>query len=121
MSSPHTTPTSPSSPSRTGGADTQGLRWRLAVYRTLAYATGVLLIVVTISAVMHWGFGDDRLSWTGIVHGYLFMVYLVSVLVLGVAMRWRPLRMVLVGLAGTIPLMSFVAERSVTKEVRRRL
>jgi hypothetical protein len=29
--------------------------------------------------------------------------------------------MLLVALAGTIPLMSFVAERSVTREVSRRL
>ncbi|HEY2723329.1 MAG TPA: DUF3817 domain-containing protein [Pseudonocardiaceae bacterium] len=97
------------------------MAWRLTVYRVLAYATGVLLIVVTVATVMNFGFGDDRLGWTAVIHGYLYMVYLVSVVVLGTAMRWRPVRMLLVALAGTIPLMSFVAERSVTREVSRKL
>lgn len=97
------------------------MAWRLTAYRVMAYATGVLLIVVTVSAVLHFGFHNDSISWTGIVHGYLYMGYLVTVVLLGVAVRWRPVRMVLVALAGTIPLMSFVAERSVTREVRSRL
>jgi integral membrane protein len=49
------------------------------------------------------------------------MGYLLATAVLGTSVRWRPLRMVLIALAGTIPLMSFVAERSVTHEVRGQL
>ncbi|MGH3980033.1 MAG: DUF3817 domain-containing protein [Pseudonocardiaceae bacterium] len=84
----------------------------------MAYATGVMLLVLTISVVLHYGFGDERLTWTGPVHGFLYMVYLVTVLLLGTAVGWKPGRMLLVMLAGTIPLMSFVAERRVTRELR---
>lgn len=87
-------------------------------YRIMAYATGVMLLVLTASVVLHYGFDDRRLWWSGPVHGFLYMGYLVATAALGTSVRWRPLRMVLVALAGTIPFMSFVAERSVTREVR---
>jgi integral membrane protein len=117
MSSPHTTPTSPGSPSRTSGPNRQASTL-LVGYRIAAYATGVMLLVLTVSVVLHYGFADQRLAWSGPVHGFLYLGYLVSTILLGTSIRWRPGRMVLVALAGTIPLMSFVAERSVTREVR---
>jgi integral membrane protein len=87
----------------------------------LAYVTGVMLLVLTASVVLRYGFGDQRLTWVGPVHGFLYMGYLAATALLGTSMGWRMKRMVLVALAGTIPLMSFVAERSVTREVRGRL
>lgn len=90
-------------------------------YRIMAYATGVMLLVLTSSVVLHYGFGNQQLWWSGPVHGFLYMGYLVATVVLGTSVRWRPVRMVLVALAGTIPFMSFVAERSVTREVRGEL
>lgn len=114
MSSPRTTPTSPGSRSGTGAS----IAARLLAYRIAAYATGVMLLVLTASVVLHYGFGDRRLAWSAPVHGFLYMGYLVTTVLLGTSVRWRPGRMVLVALAGTIPLMSFVAERSVTGEMR---
>ena len=37
------------------------------------------------------------------------------------AARWSWKRLILIALAGTIPFLSFVAERSATKDVRRKL
>jgi integral membrane protein len=90
----------------------------LVVYRIAAYVTGVMLLVLTTSVVLHYGFGNRTLWWSGPVHGFLYMGYLAATVLLGTSVRWRPARMVLVALAGTIPLMSFVAERSVTRELR---
>jgi integral membrane protein len=120
MNSPRTTPTSPGSLSRTSGR-TDRVAALLVGYRIAAYATGVMLLVLTASVVLHYGFGDRRLAWSAPVHGFLYMGYLVTTVLLGTSVRWRPGRMVLVALAGTIPLMSFVAERSVTREVRGQL
>ena len=120
MSSPHTTPTSPGSPNRNSGSSSR-VAIRLAAYRVAAYATGVMLLVLTTSVVLRYGFGDQQLTWSGPVHGFLYMGYLVTTVLLGTSVRWRPARMVLVALAGTIPFMSFVAERSVTREVANRL
>ena len=61
----------------------------------------MMLLVLTSSVVLHYGFGDHRLWWSGPVHGFLYMGYLVATAVLGTSVRWRPVRMVLVALAGT--------------------
>ncbi|MFN2495167.1 MAG: DUF3817 domain-containing protein [Pseudonocardiaceae bacterium] len=93
---------------------------RLLAYRVMAYVTGVLLLLLVTSMVLKYGFGRQDLAWSAYAHGWMYMVYLVTVALLGTTVGWRPGRMVLVALAGTIPLMSFVAERSVTREVRAR-
>jgi len=90
----------------------------LLAYRVLAYLTGVLLLLLVTSMVLKYGYNREDLAWSAYAHGWTYLVYLVTVVLLGTAVRWRPARMVLVALAGTIPLMSFVAERSVTREVR---
>ena len=120
MSSPRTTPTSPGSPSKNSGNSNRVAGW-LVGYRVAAYATGVMLLVLTASMVLRYGFQDERLVWSGPVHGFLYMGYLLATVLLGTSVRWRPTRMLLVALAGTIPVTSFVAERSVTREVRGRL
>ena len=51
-----------------------------------------------------------------IVHGYLYMVYLLTALQLGVKSRWHLLRILWVMLAGTLPVASFIAERRVVKQ-----
>lgn len=119
MSSPRTTPTSPSSPSGIGDTDARSVvERRLLAYRVMAYVTGVLLLLLCTSMVLKYGFGRDELNWSAYAHGWMYVGYLITVVLLGGAVRWRPSRMVVVALAGTIPLMSFVAERSVTREVR---
>lgn len=51
------------------------------------------------------------------VHGFVFMVYLVTVADLGRRVGWPVRRMVLVMLAGTVPFLSFVVERRMTRDV----
>jgi integral membrane protein len=93
----------------------------LIPYRVMAWVTGVLLLILTFVAVPMQIFGnDDRLvGIVGMAHGYLYMVYVVTALVLAYQARWRPGRTVLVLLAGTIPFASFVAERKVVAAARR--
>jgi integral membrane protein len=59
-------------------------------------------------------------SVIGTAHGFLYMAYLVTVLDLGLRMRWHILRLLLVAVAGTVPFLSFVAERKITELVRGR-
>jgi integral membrane protein len=51
-----------------------------------------------------------------IVHGYLYMVYLLTALQFGVKSRWNIYRLLWVMLAGTLPVASFLAERKVVKQ-----
>jgi integral membrane protein len=52
------------------------------------------------------------------MHGFLYMAYIVCTLILAERCRWRPLDAVVILLAGTIPIASFVAERQVLRRVR---
>ena len=89
-------------------------------YRVMAYVVGTLLVVLVCVAVPLKYAADQPTLTTvlGIAHGYLYMTLLIAI-----ADLWRRLRfpltvVVLVGLAGTIPFLSFVAERKVTACVR---
>ena len=95
------------------------LRAALTRYRVLAYATGVFLVLLTANLVAKYGFKAQGLgAWLAIVHGYLYLAYVVIAVDLWFRTRLPFLRMVLVVIAGTVPFMSFVAERWVTGRVR---
>ena len=89
----------------------------LARYRVMAYTTGVVLSVSCLFGFSFWPWsvshGVAAILWTA--HGYLYMVYLVTAFMLAIRARWSVIKTVLVMAAGTIPLMSFVAERRVTR------
>lgn len=101
------------------GAPTSGALLR---FRVMAYVTGVMLVLLVLVAMPLKYLGDDdrMVAVVGVAHGWLYMAYVVTVLQLAVQLRWRPVRAVLVLLAGTVPFASFVAERSVVHEVTAR-
>jgi integral membrane protein len=92
----------------------------LRFYRTLAYVVGVGLLVLVLVAMPLKYFADRPalVAIVGPLHGFLYMVYLVAAVNLAFRARWSPVKTVLVMLAGTIPFVSFVAERKVTEEAR---
>jgi integral membrane protein len=93
----------------------------LTRYRVLAYATGVFLLLLTTNIVLKYVLDTAHLgSWLAIVHGWLYLAYvLVTVDLWFRTDRRLPfVRMVGVVLAGTVPLMSFVAERWVRHRVQ---
>jgi integral membrane protein len=92
----------------------------LTRYRVMAYVVGVLLLVLVFVAMPLRYLADDKtlVAIVGPLHGFLFMVYLVTAFDLAVRAKWPFLRTLLVLLAGTVPVMSFVAERKVTGWVR---
>ena len=89
-------------------------------YRVAAWVTGIgLLVLVFIAMPAKYFFGEPRLvALVGMLHGFLYMAYIVCTLILAERCRWRPLDAVVILLAGTIPIASFVAERQVTHRVR---
>jgi len=99
------------------------MRNALIRYRVMAYVVGTLLVVLTcVGLPLKYGYGDDRVVlWTAIPHGWLYMALLITAFDLGRRARWSWRRLILIALAGTVPFLSFVAERSATKDVRARL
>jgi integral membrane protein len=89
-------------------------------YRVMAYVVGTLLVLLVCVAVPLKYAADSPTLTTvlGIAHGYLY-----AALLLAIADLWRrrrfPLKaVVLVALAGTVPFVSFYAERQITARVR---
>ena len=65
-----------------------------------------------------WAHQDTVATIVGIAHGYLFMVYLLLTFDLARRAGWRLTRVAFVGVCGTVPFLSFWAERKVTGWVR---
>ena len=111
------------------------MRSALMRYRALAWATGVFLLLLTLHVLVQWrqsaseglAYGDapglgrwipGADHWVPMVHGYLYLVYVIVAVDLWFRARLPIGRTVLVVLAGTVPFMSFVAERWVTSRLR---
>jgi integral membrane protein len=92
-------------------------------YRIMAWVVGTLLVVlVCVGLPLKYFYGDPTVvTWTAIPHGYLYMILLITAVDLGLRARWSWQRMILIALAGTVPFLSFVAERSATKNIRAKL
>jgi integral membrane protein len=88
----------------------------------MAVLVGTALAVLTFFALpyRYLVLGEEPIwyQYAWMAHGYLFPIYLVATLLLGQALRWPLQKMILVMLAGTVPLMSFVAERRLSNELR---
>lgn len=91
-------------------------------YRIMAFTTGTVLVAGTIALILQKVAGVKHLDGANailwVAHGYLFLVYCIATLQLGLKLRWNIVRLALVMAAGTIPTMSFVAEHFVTRDVR---
>jgi len=99
------------------------MRNALIRYRIMAYLVGTLLVILMLVGVPLKYFGDDGrlVTWIGIPHGWLYMILLITAFDLGRRAKWTWRRLILIALAGTIPFLSFVAERSATKDVRPKI
>jgi integral membrane protein len=92
----------------------------LTRYRVMANVVGVVLIVFILVAVpLRYLGGHPRMSQTiSPIHGFLYLVYLGVTVDLARRARWSAGRTALVGLAGTVPFLSFVVEHRMTRTVR---
>ncbi len=87
--------------------------WRF--YRAMAFVTGVMLLLLCVEMVLVYlvGVGPDVEAWIGWIpfaHGWIYVVYLVSVFNLWSTMRWGLGRMAALVVAGVVPVLSFVME-----------
>lgn len=90
-------------------------------YRVIAYIVGVVLIaLVVVGMPLKYGWDEPVVVETiGPAHGFLYMVYLLATFDLGRRADWSLGRMLLLMLAGTVPFVSFYAERIATRRVRQ--
>ncbi len=95
----------------------------LRAYRISAWVTGIgLLVLVFVAMPLKYFFDTPGpVAVVGVTHGFLYMLYIVCTLILAERVRAKPLEALVVLLAGTVPIASFVAERMVTTRVRGRV
>ncbi|WP_246199696.1 DUF3817 domain-containing protein [Arthrobacter zhaoguopingii] len=129
----------PAAKRRFGGTHAQ-IRSALSFYKLLAYATGVMLLLVVVEMVAKYGFNAEIVAGGGagvqflseaeadasggfnlskavlIVHGWLYVVYLIADFRLWQFLRWPFSRFLLIALGGVVPLLSFIVERRVHRE-----
>lgn len=88
-------------------------------YRAMAYVTGTMLIILCFVGIPLQVFaGNDSVAKiVGTAHGFLYIVYLVVAFAMTrlVRIRTASLTTVIVLAAGTIPVLTFVVERWVTR------
>ena len=85
-------------------------------YRVMAYVTGVVLVVlcfvgIPLQVAGHPAVAND----VGVVHGILYIIYLVAAWLLARGLKLAVKPTVIMLLAGTIPIMTFIVERWVTR------
>jgi len=91
------------------------VRW----YRVMAYVTGVVLIIlvfvgIPLQVAAH---NDVIVNYVGTAHGILYIIYLAAafLMTMQVGMKLASPATVIVLLAGTIPVLTFVVERWATR------
>jgi integral membrane protein len=86
-------------------------------YRVMAYITGVLIIVVCFAGIplqvaAHNTFIANDI---GTLHGFLYIVYIIFAYILAQKLKMRLGPTILLLLAGTVPVMTFIVERWMTR------
>ena len=119
-------------------ADIPKLRTAVKVYKVSSIITGTFLLLLVLMMVFRYGFGVDielggpfgflalqprelieavNLSTAIlIVHGWLYVVYLLCDFALWRLTRWSFGRFLFIALGGIIPLLSYFLERRVPRE-----
>ncbi len=92
----------------------------LARYRIIAIVVGVGLIALVFIGLPLKYLADNSsvVAVVGPAHGLLYVLYLIAAFDLSQRAKWSWAGTVAVLLAGTVPFLSFVAERVVTGKVR---
>ncbi|MDQ0031052.1 DUF3817 domain-containing protein [Arthrobacter bambusae] len=134
---------------RFGGTSAQ-IRSALKFYKVMAYLTGTMLLLLCAELVARYvfgvylfaggtnavtgqpfgfGFADAEGVLGGfnvsiavlIVHGWMYVLYLISDFRLWSLMRWPFTKLILLALGGVVPLMSFIVEKKFHSEVEMEL
>jgi integral membrane protein len=85
-------------------------------YRVMAYITGVVLMVLVFVGIPLQVAGHPVVANdVGVLHGILYIIYLACAWILSRKLRLANKPTVIMLLAGTIPVMTFIVERWITR------
>jgi integral membrane protein len=95
------------------------LRLSVTAYRVMAYVTGVMLMILVFVGLplQFFAHNDVIAKYVGTAHGVLYIIYLVVAFAMTRMVRIPILSVTefLVLLAGTVPVLTFVIERWISR------
>lgn len=95
------------------------VRLVVRAYRTMAYVTGTMLCILVFICIplQVWAHNDTPVEIVGTLHGILYIIYILVAftMVLAVRMKVASPAAIVVLAAGTIPVLTFVVERWVSR------
>ena len=113
----------PATPTDGPATDDSKTRGALGRYRVMAFVTGTLLLIVTVNVILKYVVGVDNPRYLeitaaiAVLHGWVFVVYAFTCVQLWIRMKWRLGRLATMVAGGVVPVMSFIVERKVRREV----
>jgi integral membrane protein len=98
----------------------QAVTAALQRYRVMANVVGILLIALMVVAVplKYLAGVPGPVSVLGAAHGWLYFLFFLATVDLALRAKWSVKGTVLTVVAGTVPFLSFAAERTVTRTMR---
>ena len=98
----------------------QAIAAALQRYRVMATVVGVLLVLLFVVALPLKYLADipQPVTVLGTAHGWLYALFFLSAVDLALRAKWTLKGAVVSLVLGTIPFLSFVAERTVTRKMR---
>jgi len=92
----------------------------LARYRVMAFVVGIgLILLVFVGMPLQFAAHQKvGVEVVGTLHGYLYLLYLVTALDLARRAHWRLGRILAVVAAGFVPFLAFVVEHRVYRQMR---
>ncbi|WP_295656767.1 DUF3817 domain-containing protein [uncultured Nocardioides sp.] len=103
------------------------MRKLFTVYRVLALVVGLLLLALTLGMVLKYGlaeggdlqvFGDELTAVVALIHGWVYVVYVVVAFLLSRRAGWSLQFLVVMLLAGLVPVLIFWVEHNVASRLR---
>ena len=88
----------------------------LARFKFIAYLAGVVLILFTIEITLKYS-GILEIPWFAQLHGFVYMVYVVIAFDMSRRAKLSLRETFWLLIAGTIPVMSFIAESKIRRRV----
>jgi integral membrane protein len=93
----------------------------LARFRIMAILAGVMSLLLwfvdlPVAYLLNNDDWKSKVEWIPFVHGWIYAVYVLTALQFSVKVKWPLSRVLLLILAGTLPIASLVAERRIVKQ-----
>ncbi|MEY4279936.1 MAG: hypothetical protein RL313_199 [Actinomycetota bacterium] len=93
----------------------------LARFRIMAILAGVMSLLLwfvdlPVAYLLNNQEWKSKVEWIPFVHGWIYAVYVLTALQFSVKVKWPLSRVLLLILAGTLPIASLVAERRIVKQ-----